>query len=352
MGLRAFPGLARLRGRANPGNAREPRSCPQAVRTGCRLRVFLGTLLLMGKSGSAPVLRSQLIARGYSDDEIRRICGARRLVSVRRGAYVEPDDERLLRPEDRHGLAVSAAVAQVGAGAVVSHASAAVVHGISLWNVPLDRVHVSRAGTSGGRRSTQLHLHVAPMEPDEVVMVRGVAVTSVAATVAALARTLPFEEAVVIADNALHRRLVDPATLRAALDRYPRRHGAAAAGRVLEFATGLAESPGESRSRVAMLRAGLPMPVLQAPRFSAEGKWLGRVDFWWPEHGVIGEFDGLVKYGRLLKPGQTAGDVVVAEKVREDALRETARGMARWTWAEIHPFDAVDRRLRRLLDRA
>lgn len=300
----------------------------------------------MGTSGRGPVLRSQLLARGYSDDEIRRICGARRLVAVRRGAYVDPDDERLLRPEDRHGLAVSAAVEQVGPGAVVSHASAAVVHRIALWNVPLDRVHVSRAGTSGGRRSRQLHLHVAPMEPDEVVTVAGIAVTSVASTVVALARTLPFEEAVVVADNALHRELVGPHELREALDRYPRRHGTSAAARVLDFATGLAESPGESRSRVAMLRGGLPMPELQVPQYSAEGRWLGRVDFWWPEFGLIGEFDGLVKYGRLLRPGQTAGDVVVAEKVREDALRETGRGVARWIWPEI---EILDRKLRRPL---
>ncbi|GAA2551065.1 hypothetical protein GCM10010210_24570 [Pseudonocardia hydrocarbonoxydans] len=295
------------------------------------------------------MLRSELIARGYTDDEIRRTCGSRRLVSVRRGAYVDPGDERLHRPEDRHALAVRAAVGQLGPGCVVSHASAAVLHRIALWAVPLGRVHVSRPGTSGGRRSSQLHLHVCPMEPDEVVTVDGIAVTSPAATVAALARTLPFEQAVVVADSALHRGLVDPPALAAALDRYPRRHGTAAAARVLAFADRLAESPGESRSRVAMLRAGLPMPQLQVVRFSVDGVPLGRVDFWWPEQGVIGEFDGLVKYGRLLRPGQATGDVLVAEKLREDALRETARGMARWTWREIDPFAGVERRLRRTL---
>lgn len=243
------------------------------------------------------MLRSQLIALGYTDDEIRRTCGSRRLVSVRRGADVEPGDERLLRPEDRHALAVRAAVGQLGPASVVSHASAAVLHGIALWDVPLDRVHVSRPGTSGGRRSGQLHLHVSPMEPDEVVTVDGIA----------------------------------------------------AAARVLAFADRRAESPGGGAQRVAMRRAGLPMPELQVMRCSAAGVRPGRVDFWWPEHGVIGEFDGLVEYGRLLRPGQTAGEVIVAEKVREDALRETARGMVRWTWAEIRPFDGAERKLRRVL---
>ncbi|MBW0109016.1 hypothetical protein I4I84_09830 [Pseudonocardia sp. KRD-182] len=299
--------------------------------------------------GRPPVLRSQLLAHGYSDDEVRRLCGSRGLVSVRRGAYVEPGDERLRRPEDRHALAVRAAVEQLGEGAVVSHASAAVLHGIALWDVPLSRVHVSREGRSGGRRSAQLHLHVAPLDADEVVTVDGIAVTSAAATVAALARTLPFEHAVVVADDALHRGLVTPASLAAAVGRPGRRCGTAAALRVLAFADGRAESPGESRSRVAVALAGLPAPVLQVPLHSADGIALGRVDFWWPEQGVVGEFDGLVKYGRLLRPGQSAGDVVFAEKVREDALREVARGVVRWTWAEIRPFDAVDRRIRRAL---
>ena len=302
---------------------------------------------------SAPVLRSQLLARGYTDDEVRRF--GRRLVSVRPGAYVAPDDERLGAPESRHLLAVRAAVSQVATGSVVSHVSAAVLHGIAVWDVPLDRVHVTRPGNSGGRRSRHLQLHVAPLPPEEIVVVDGIAVTSIARTVADLARTVPFEQAVVIADNALFRGRSDdrarfgPVDLAAALARAPRRHGAAAAWRVSAFANGLAESPGESRSRVAILGAGLPMPELQVVLHSAEGRPLGRVDFWWPAHCVVGEFDGRVKYGRLLRPGQSPGDAVFAEKVREDALREPGRKVARWTWGELDPFDPVDRRLRRAL---
>lgn len=98
-----------------------------------------------------------------------------------------------------------------------------------------------------------------------------------------------------------------------------------------------------------MWRAGLPLPALQVPQFSVDGRALGRVDFWWEDYEVAGEFDGRVKYGRLLRPGQSAGDVVFAEKCREDALRETGRGMARWVWSELDPFDRVAARLRRVL---
>jgi len=71
------------------------------------------------------------------------------------------------------------------------------------------------------------------------------------------------------------------------------------------------------------------------------------VDFGWPELRTVGEFDGLVKYGRLLKPGQDPADVVVAEKLREDEIRDLDLRVIRWTWADIDHFDPVAERLRR-----
>ncbi len=103
-------------------------------------------------------------------------------------------------------------------------------------------------------------------------------------------------------------------------------------------------SPGESRSRVAMARLGLPPPVLQW-EVRRGGVLLGEVDFAWPELGKVGEFDGFVKYGRLLRPGQVPADVVFAEKVREDAIRAEDLGMTRWIWSEIDDFTAVAKRL-------
>ena len=48
---------------------------------------------------------------------------------------------------------------------------------------------------------------------------------------------------------------------------------------------------------------------------------VGVADMAWPEHGVLGEFDGKVKYGRLLLPGESPGDAVFREKRREDEMR-------------------------------
>jgi hypothetical protein len=77
------------------------------------------------------------------------------------------------------------------------------------------------------------------------------------------------------------------------------------------------------------------------------GRLLGYVDFGWPELRTVGEFDGEIKYGRLLRPGQAPGDVVFTEKRREDAIRDEDLGMVRWTWSDLDAFAPVADRLRR-----
>jgi hypothetical protein len=231
---------------------------------------------------------------------------------------------------------------------VVSHVSAAVLHGLTLWAVPLDRVHVTRDRRSGGRRTALLHLHTAGLHASEIDEVDGIAVTSVPRTLADLARALPFEPALVVADAALHRHRTTSAAFADAIARAAGRQGSPRARRVAAAADAFSESPGETRSRVAILRAGLPAPTLQheVPELRV------RTDFYWEEFRTIGEFDGKVKYGRALRPGQTPGDAVFAEKRREDALRDLGFEVVRWTWDELCPFDGPAGRLRRAFARA
>jgi hypothetical protein len=98
-----------------------------------------------------------------------------------------------------------------------------------------------------------------------------------------------------------------------------------------------------------MAYAGLPAPQLQWVVRDESGRHLGTTDFGWPQWHTVGEFDGLVKYGRLVEPGQTAADVVVAEKLREDALRDQGLHVVRWTWADLADFTPVATRLRHRL---
>jgi hypothetical protein len=195
-----------------------------------------------------------------------------------------------------------------------------------------------------------MHVHAAPLRPEEIVEVDGVPVTAPARTVVDTARGAQFTGSVVIADAALQAGLVDPAALTGAVERARRRPGVAQARRVVAFAQPGGHSVGESRSRVLLARAGLPPPVLQWPVTDGAGRHVGTTDFGWPDLGVVGEFDGMVKYGRLLRPGQSPGDAVVAEKYREDRLRDEGLRVVRWIWRELDDFDTVVARLLRAFE--
>jgi len=117
---------------------------------------------------------------------------------------------------------------------------------------------VSRDGSGGGRVDRCLHRHVGPLDAEKLVEIEGIAVTSLARTVVALARTVGFEQAVVVGDGAL-AALPDPLDLEDALDRAAGWRGTPAARRVVAFGDGRSGSVGESRSRIALETAGLPL---------------------------------------------------------------------------------------------
>lgn len=292
--------------------------------------------------------REQLLADGYSSDEVQRSVRAGRLVVVRKGCYVArsalPD-----AADERYAMRVRATGPALAPDAVISHVSAAAVHGLPLWGIGLERVHVTRDRRSGGRVNPRLHVHSGHLPAAEVVVLDGLAVTSVARTVVDLARVLPFEQSVVLADAALHRGLVARAELDAVVEKSARRSGIPAARRVLAFADGLSESPGESRSRVRMRLCGIAQPQLQMPIATRLG--VMRADFGWSQYRAVGEFDGLAKYGALLSPGRAPSDAVVAEKLREDAIRDEGWRVTRWIWSELEPFDEVARRIERSFQR-
>jgi hypothetical protein len=123
------------------------------------------------------------------------------------------------------------------------------------------------------------------------------------------------------------------------LSRFGGRVGTPAARRVVALADARSESPGESRSRFRMYLASLPDPATQ---WEVPGLPF-RADFAWPEHGVVGEFDGRIKYGRPLRPGQDLGEVLWEEKRREDLIRSTGLTVVRWVWSDLADGSMVAR---------
>src|SRR4051812_39881118 len=158
------------------------------------------------------VLRRSALSAGYSDDELARLVRRREWARLRRGAYLDG-----LLPEDavtRHRLLVHATLAALRRPAIVSHQSAAVLHGLRLWGARLDRVHVTRRPPAWNDTSKVLVAHVGRIRNDEVDVLDGVAVTTAIRTALDLARSLPYEAAVVVLDAALHAKLLTVEQLR------------------------------------------------------------------------------------------------------------------------------------------
>lgn len=249
-----------------------------------------------------------------------------------------------LTPRDLHLARVRAVLLRQGESVVVSHESAAVLHAlpVATQNPPL--VHVTVVPPARVRKRSGYHTHVAPLTAEEVVEVDGLPVTSLARTVADLARTSEFAWAVAAADQALRRGL-SAESLMGIADAGPRLSGIGAVRRVALFADARSESVAESVSRVTMARAGIPAPELQFNVVGPHG-WVARGDFGWPGLGVVGEMDGKAKYGELLRPGQRPEDVIMAEKRRDEAIRQAAWWPCHWGWQEAWDVRALGTLLR------
>jgi len=116
--------------------------------------------------------------------------------------------------------------------------------------------------------------------------VRAAAVTSPVRTALDLACRVPLVEAVVGVDALAHRFGFPPHdVIRCAYD-HPGRRGAARLPRVVKLARPAAESPMETRIRLAIVLAGLPEPQLHVP----VGPY--RLDMAYPELRLGIEYDG------------------------------------------------------------
>ena len=262
---------------------------------------------------------------GYTDDEMRARLQSGRWIRVRQGIY------RSAGVVDEFRLATAAALlACTRSDPVASHRCAAVLLELPL----LDRPWMPELTLAEGSATTAVKgcvIHRERVQPAERVVTRGIRTTNAARTVVDLARTLPFPEAVVVADAALSAVLSTPEQLAAAAVVVRGRPYYARIQRVLDFATDRSASPGESLARTMFAAHGLPAPLLAQP-ICVGGKLIAEVEFLWKEQRTIGEFDGRVKY---LPDNDRGDDVLWQEKLREERLREAGFEVVRMTWAQV-----------------
>ncbi|POH62428.1 MULTISPECIES: type IV toxin-antitoxin system AbiEi family antitoxin domain-containing protein [Cryobacterium] len=270
---------------------------------------------------------------------------------LRRGVFTTMDRWGGLASRDRYVDHIRAVVATRRHDPVVSHQSAAALWGIPLGGAWPEAVHVLAVPAARVRSKNGVFVHRTAFDWAEVVELDGVLVTSPARTLLDLARTASFEDAVVALDHGINPRRATPEVLvysddlSEMLARCGSLRGSTKAQRAIAFARPNADNPGESISRVAIFSLGFPDPELQCRHPNPRGGWY-YTDFEWPRFRLIGEFDGRGKYlkDEYLR-GRAPGDVVYAEKVREDHLRADGFRVVRWGPGELADRGSLSRLL-------
>lgn len=259
------------------------------------------------------VARGQLLELGVGAEAIDHRLGSGRLHRLCRGIYA------VGRPEtSRYGRLI-AAVLSCGPTALVSHGSAGWLWGIATWTPEIHVVMPNGVVRSYPGITAHRRLGLGEKDRREVA---SIPVTDPANTLIDMACGLPdskLERAIREADRL---DLVDPERLRARLDTSPQRPGIGRLRKLLDSETfALTDSELERRFLRLIATADLPLPKTQV--------WLNgyRVDFYWPELGLVVETDGL-RYHRT--PSQQ----------KKDRLRDQAHAAAgliplRFTAAQV-----------------
>lgn len=297
--------------------------------------------------------RREALAAGYDDRAIAYQVRARVWTRFRRGFYAFADEWAALDDVGRHRVRSRAVCRSLGDGVVLSHVSAAIAHGVDVWGVPLDRVHVTRLDGGAGRIEGDVVHHQGVCPDRDIVEIDGLRVTNPVRSVLETGSRTTSEAALCLFDNGLHRGLFKPHELLEAhrqLGDWPwMRHLHVP----VQMADGRSASVGESRGRWLFWTFQLPAPDLQVEVHDAGGELLGICDWGWRDPGLYGEFDGRLKYGRALRAGQDPSEVVFAEKRREDLIREASScAMVRLIWSDYDRPAQTAARIERLLRRA
>jgi hypothetical protein len=222
------------------------------------------------------VTRRQLLALGFNRRAIEHRIATGRLHPVHRGVYA------VGRPQLSRAGEFMAAVLACGEGAALSHESAA-----ELWRIRPRRPGDGEVSVPGSRRGRRPGLTVHRRRGFETVRRDGVPVTTPVTTIVDITPRLTSDELAVAINQADYHGLTTPQRLWLALPTMAGAPGVAAVRELLErHAYVVTDTELEVLFVPIARHAGLPPPLTQV--------WLNaaRVDFYWPELGLVVETDG------------------------------------------------------------
>ena len=244
---------------------------------------------------------------------------------------------------DGPALQVRAAALAVGPDLVACSSTAALLWGFDVLGTPT--LHFLGPPSLANRRRSGIQVHPSVLGTDDAVLVDGVWCTPPARTACDIVRTTPPIDGLATLDAALASRECTRADLAAEAARQRGLRDVVRLRALVPYASGLAESPMESRMRWRFIDGGLPAPDVQV-RVIADGRsaWL---DVGWRERWVAAEFDGHAahmtpeqlrddrrRHNWLTEQGWTLLHVTAADVYRqhEQLVATAARALGRPTW--------------------
>jgi very-short-patch-repair endonuclease len=225
-----------------------------------------------------------------------------------------------------------------------------------LWKLPLpldlsvwdrhdldSRIHMNLTGVHR-LRSAQVAWRSCDLSPSDRARQRGIVTTTRLRTFLDLADVVPRDDLVAIGDHLVRRPrpsvegrtrpYVEISALADAVSRYRGRGARRLRSAMTDVRVG-ADSAPETALRLALLRAGLPVPLLNTTVHES-GQWLGDPDMAWTQWKVCVEYDGRhhrtraqqakdIRRGERRRLAGWTELVVAAEDMKDDAAQAVDR---------------------------
>ena len=298
-----------------------------------------------------PVRVRDALDAGITRSAIRAALASGSVIRVRYGCLLSARDHAA-HSRDQMFDRIHAAVSRLGEDVIVSHSSAALLHGLPLpHRTAHDEVHLLSLATHR-RRYPGVKIQAAyGLGESDIVIIDGLRTTSLMRTAVDVARRSTLPEALIPLDAAVRRLVIEHpdqqpwlpdhdrvevprivAEVRASLaewgDRLATCIGVRELRRAIEHVSPLAESPLESGSRGVFIDGGL-VPLALQYRFVDASRTQRRADFLL-EEGLIGEADGLLKY-----EGVDGAKRLREEKLRDLVCAEVGLRTLRWSASDV-----------------
>lgn len=275
----------------------------------------------------------QLQASGYSKAAISRACNAGRLHSLDRSVYAVGHTNLSL-----HGQCL-AAVFACGPGAVLSHYSAAWLHGLARWKP--EPFHVTGPVARRPRMPVRIH-RTRRLVPADWLLVEEIPVSAVPRLLLDLAACLKARSLERLIERSEDSRLFDLRAVEELLARTVGHHGHARLRKAIALykPTSFTRSSLERRFLELCLEAGLPQP---RTNYVEEGFEL---DCYWPEFRFAVELDLFETHGTRA--------AFERDRKRQEDLLLAGIGMTRVTGPRLErePDEVIERVGRLLSARA